>query len=168
MQRLAHGNQCALLGRVFDRPCLAAISAASQQVLFGPVVIDGVPAGTVVLEISGAETDEDFIAPGPNAMIRWPATEPARLGIDLHMCSAGRRRLRRAEGNFAVNTNAASASTTKRCHCDEAAALRHNLIAKDVNQQPTAVDDEQQTEEIHSLVLSRNIQPTSAIKLGSG
>ena len=52
-----------MFGRVFDRPRHAAISAASQQVLFGPVMIDGVPIGTVVFEVAGTEAHEDFIAP---------------------------------------------------------------------------------------------------------
>ena len=52
-----------MLGRVFDRPRLSPILAASQQVLFGPVMIDGVPIGTVVLEVSGAKPHQDFIAP---------------------------------------------------------------------------------------------------------
>ena len=63
---------------LLDRPGQAAVAAAGQQVLFGLVAVDGVPVGALVLVGAGAEADEDLIAPGPDAVVRRPAGEPAR------------------------------------------------------------------------------------------
>src|SRR5262249_30352751 len=43
------------------------------------------PAGAVVLEVAGAEADQDLVPPTPDAVVRRPAAEPAWLGVDLHV-----------------------------------------------------------------------------------
>ena len=47
--------QSPMLGGIFDRPRFSSVLAASQKMLFGPIMIDGVTIWTVVLEIAGAK-----------------------------------------------------------------------------------------------------------------
>ena len=65
-----------------DGPRHAAIEAARQQVLGRPRVVDRVP-GLAVLEVSGLETDENLVAPRPDAMIGGPAAVPAGDLVDI-------------------------------------------------------------------------------------
>src|SRR5205814_6992249 len=66
-------------------PALPPVAATGQQVLFGLLMVDGVPVGAVVLEVARAEADEDFVPPRPNAVIRRPTAEAPRLGVNFHM-----------------------------------------------------------------------------------
>ena len=49
----------------------------------GPIVIDRVPRGSVVLVIAGAEADENLISPRPDTMVRRPTAKAPRLGEDF-------------------------------------------------------------------------------------
>ncbi len=62
--------------------------------LFGFAMVNGMPLGTVILEIARAEADQDLIAPRPDPVIGRPAAEPARLVIDLHVPGDGSSQLR--------------------------------------------------------------------------
>ena len=75
VQRLAHRNQRPLLGRVFDRPRLAPIEAASQQVLFGPVVIDGMPPGPLSFEYPALNPTR---ISSPHDQMPWFAGQPPK------------------------------------------------------------------------------------------
>jgi hypothetical protein len=83
------------------RPGFAAIQAAGQHMLGGAIVIDGV-ALCLVLEESRFESYQNFITPRPDAMIRRPAAETARLCKDFEMLLVSRdRRLGCDRGRFA-------------------------------------------------------------------
>src|SRR5262245_60250143 len=79
---------------LFDCPRLAAVQASSQHMLGGTSVIDGVTLG-LIFEVSSLESDQDFIAPGPDAMIRRPAAESSGF-LEYNDILEGARRLRGA------------------------------------------------------------------------
>ena len=78
-------QQHALRGGVLDGPCATTVTAAGQQVFFGPIVIDVVHLGAAVLMIAGAEADKDLVAPGPDTVIGRPSAKATRLTIDEHV-----------------------------------------------------------------------------------
>jgi hypothetical protein len=54
--------------------------------------IDRMPVGAAVKVMGGAKADQDFVAPGPDPVIRRPAAEAAGFLVDDHV--AGRRDIR--------------------------------------------------------------------------
>src|SRR5436190_11399119 len=73
-----------MLSRVLDRPRLATIETARQQMLFRQVAVDVVALAQVFV-VTAAESNEDFVVPGPKAMVRRPAAEAARHVEDFHV-----------------------------------------------------------------------------------
>jgi hypothetical protein len=61
------------IARRFDAPCLAAIQAAGQPWLFGLAGILLMPVRWPFLEPGCAESNQDFIAPRPDAVIGGPS-----------------------------------------------------------------------------------------------
>jgi hypothetical protein len=89
VKRFAPGDEIAFLVGVFDRPRFAAVEASAQAMLFGPFAVDVVALVTEVFEIPAAESDEDFVAPDPDAVVRRPSAEPAFLVVHLHVLVHG-------------------------------------------------------------------------------
>ena len=85
-------DQLALLAGVFDRPGMAAVEAAGQEVVLGFLAVDGVDPGTEVLVVPGAEANDDLVAPDPDTVIGRPAAEAARNRIDGHLLDDARLR----------------------------------------------------------------------------
>jgi hypothetical protein len=97
VEHLARGDEGAVPGGILDVPGASAVAAAGQQVFLGFGAVDVVAVGAEVLVGAGAEADEDFVAPGPKAVVSGPAGEPPRFVVDHHVLGSGRR-LGRPEG----------------------------------------------------------------------
>ena len=89
MEEIAGGDEVAAFGGVFERPGFSAVEAAGEPMFFGLFAVD-VVAVAEVLVIAPAETEEDFVAPRPNAVIGRPAAETPRLVIDHDVMNVGR------------------------------------------------------------------------------
>src|SRR5262249_15624916 len=88
VQRLAERNERAFLRRIFNRPCLAAIAAAREQMFLRPLAVDVVTLRAEVLVIACAEADEDFVAPRPESVIGGPSAEASRPGKNFDVPDA--------------------------------------------------------------------------------
>ena len=64
-----------------DGPGDSPVEAASEARFFRPGRVLLMARGWLFFEISGAESDQDFVAPGPDAVIRRPSAEPSRLAV---------------------------------------------------------------------------------------
>src|SRR5262245_21923600 len=88
-------NRLALLaigrqeGRLLDFPRLASIQAPREAHHRGLGPVDGM-AAFIVFEIAEAEAGQNLVAPRPDAVVRRPAAEPARLPENHYRL--GRRR----------------------------------------------------------------------------
>jgi hypothetical protein len=61
---------------------VAAVETAGQEVMLRLVTVDRVDAGSEVLVIAGAETDDDLISPGPDTVVGRPPSESAVDGVN--------------------------------------------------------------------------------------
>ena len=86
-----------MFGRILKAPSFATVQTAGEQMFLGSIVINCVASRSVVFEMSRAEPHQDFVVPGPDSMIRRPAAESFRNGIDFDVVN-GRQRPRRLLG----------------------------------------------------------------------
>src|SRR5688572_16205379 len=93
VERRTRGNQRTALRRIFDSPGFAAIKAPREQMFLGASAINVVAFPEVPVK-AATEADEDFIAPGPEAVIRRPAPKATRLGINLEVANCVHIRIR--------------------------------------------------------------------------
>src|SRR3989442_10116013 len=78
-------HQDSLHRRILNRPGLAPIQAASQQMFFRFLAVDGVAVWAQILVITGAKTNQELVTPPPNALVCWKTRESATFVIDEDM-----------------------------------------------------------------------------------
>src|SRR5436309_3115492 len=71
--------------RILNRPGLASIQTASQQMFFRFLAVDGVAVWAQILVITSAKTNQELVTPPPNAVVRWKTCESATFMIDEDM-----------------------------------------------------------------------------------
>ena len=110
--------------RLFELPGLAAVETASEQVLGGPRVIDGM-ASLAVLVVARFKTGHDLVVPSPHAVVGRPAAKTALLLINDNVLDG--------LGAVMLTKSAGSQARNDRCDGNE---LPHQVTPNPYEPQP--------------------------------